>query len=328
MFRYLVKVQPVCCSLIIINLLFGWWISFYFTNNRAYTIKAVRRDITCQRHDCHKHGTCLLGKCFCHPNYEGINCEISSSNGSSIEQCINDDRCFFHPLYGIGEVSVERWNKAISAEQAVWANHRGFNDRWDDHLSGFNNYKILPNYLGNMIEIGCGPYTQTLPILRLKNKHVNISQLTLSDPNVRAYMTQVKECSYKNGTLIGFDHIPTTILGLKSEEMYSFPNTFDTILMINVLEHTQNAYQILQNLYNALKINGILIFAERWWDHLYEEKSYQIDTLHPIRIKFYVWKWFTDHFIALYDARNHESFLKHGYNGSYFIGRKKMNSSI
>ena len=323
---YSVKLQPICSILIIINLLLGWWIFPRFVDDRTHMVSRLTlRDVTCQQHDCHKHGTCLIGKCFCHSAYEGIDCEISS-NGSTIERCVNNDRCFYHPLYGIGEVSVERWNRAISAERALWANHRGFNDRWDDHLAGFNNYKMLPNDLGNMIEMGCGPYTQTLSILRLRNKHVNITQLTLSDPNAKKYMTEVKQCSYKNGTLIGFNHIPTTIIALKSEEMYSYTNTFDTILMINVLEHAQNAYQILQNLYNALKMNGLLIFAERWWDHLYEDENYEIDPLHPIRVKFYVWKWFTDHFIALYDARNHESFLKHGYNDSYFIGRKKSHS--
>lgn len=328
MSRYWARMRVTYFIIAIIQILFGLWVSSRFPNSLTPIVPPMPRDSTCKKHDCHKHGTCLLGKCFCRPGYEGIDCEINLNQSTAAESCANNDRCFFHPLYGIGEVSLERWEAAASAELSVWATHRGFNDRWKDHLAGFDNYKMLPNDLGNMIEMGCGPYTQTLSILRLRNKHVNIRKLTLSDPNANEYMNQVKQCSYKNGTLIGFNYIPTTIITLKSEEMLSYTDTFDTILMINVLEHVQNAYQILQNLYMALTVNGTLIFAERWWDQLYEKNNYKMDNIHPIRIKYYVWKWFTDHFIPLYDARNHESFLKYEYNGSYFIGRKITNPSF
>lgn len=106
--------------------------------------------------------------------------------------------------------------------------------------------------------------------------------------------------------------------------MRSYTNEFDTSLMTNVLEHVQNAYQILQNICNSLRPGGILIFGERWWDQLYTNENYQTDTQHPIRIRYYVWKWFTDHFEKIYDARNHQSYLKYGNNGSYFIGRKRI----
>ncbi|CAF2177129.1 unnamed protein product [Rotaria magnacalcarata] len=295
-----------------------------FLRDLTVIIWPMPRDLTCHLHNCHKRGTCLIGKCFCRPGYDGIDCE-TAWNQSIIDICAtsNDDKCFIHPLYGIGEVSVERWKKAVNQEGNFWVIHVQHEDRWNDHLAGFNNYKMLPNDLGSMVELGCGPFTQTLSILRVKGKHVNIRKLTLWDPNAKHYMSQVKHCSYKNGTLVGFDYIPTIIVSLPSEEMHSYINEFDTILMINVLEHVQNAYQILQNIYNSLRPNGILIFGERWWDQLYTSENYKTDTLHPIRIKYYAWKWFTDHFEKLYDARNHNSYLKYGHNGSYFIGRKK-----
>ena len=322
MFRYSAKMRAMWSVIVIIQIVFGLWVLERFAKHLPTTIQFKRRDSTCKRHDCRGHGTCLIGKCFCRLSYEGIDCE--SSNQSPVQLCMTDDRCLAHPLYGIGEVPLERWKAAVSIERNLWVNHDGFDDRWNDHLAGFDNYKMLPNDLGNMLEMGCGPYTQTLSILRLKEKHVNISRLTLWDPNANIYMKQVKYCSYKTGTLEGFDYFPTRIITSKSEEMHSYINEFDTILMINVLEHVQNAYQILQNLYNALKVDGILIFGERWWDHLYESGNYQTDNMHPIRIKYYVWKYFTDHFSPLYDARNHRSYLKYGHNGSYFIGRKKI----
>ena len=173
-----------------------------------------------------------------------------------------------------------------------------------------------------MIEMGCGPFTQTLSILRLPNKKVNITKLTLWDPNANDYIRRVKHCSYKNGSLKGFSSISTTIVSAPSEDMNIYLNAFDTILMINVLEHVQNAFQILQNIYNSLRPNGILIFGERWWDYMFKTEKYDGHVLHPIHIKYYVWKWFTDHFEPIYDARNHRSYSKYGHNGSYFIGRK------
>ena len=300
------------CFLIILPILILWLI--LPINNK--------RDSTCQRHVCNHHGTCLLGKCFCWAGYVGVDCTIRLKYSLDFS-CVDNDKCFIHPIYGIGEISQERWQKARSAEQAIWIKHRGSNDRWIDHLVGFDYYKKLPVDLGSMIEIGCGPYTQTLSILRLKYKHVQIHNLTLLDPNADVYMKQVKQCSYINGSLKRFEFIPTTIITGRSEDMDMLVGKFDTVLMVNVLEHVQNAYKILQNIYNALRVDGLLIFAERWWDDFVEDRKSPYEELHPIRIRYSVWKWFTDHFISIYDARNHHSFTTYGHNGSYFIGRKK-----
>ena len=303
-----------------------FWVYSNFIQETDIHFWEGTRDLTCARHDCNHHGTCLIGNCFCWPGYEGNDCE-SIGNKSSTTLCDGDsnDKCFIHPVYGIGEVSLKRWTRAASQENDFWVIHVQHEDRWGDHLAGFDNYKLLPNDLGDMVELGCGPFTQTLSILRRTDKNVNIRKLTLWDPNAKDYMKRVKHCTYKSGTLEGFSQIPTVIVTAPSENMRSYTNEFDTILMINVLEHVQNAYQILQNIYNSLRPGGILIFGERWWDQLYTTENYHTDTLHPIRIRYYVWKWFTDHFDKIYDARNHQSYLKHGHNGSYFIGRKRKN---
>ena len=40
----------------------------------------------------------------------------------------------------------------------------------------------------------------------------------------------------------------------------------DTLMIVNVLEHVNNAIAILRNVYNALRPGGLLIFSDRWWD--------------------------------------------------------------
>ena len=299
---------------------------FYLTyfSEKTNILRPIQRDLSCRIHSCYQRGTCLIGKCFCWPGYDGSDCEIAT-NLTIAHTCThnNDDKCFIHPLYGIGEVSMERWKKAAIDEGNLWAGSGARDDRWGDHLAGFDNYKMLPNDLGNMVELGCGPFTQTLAILLYTKKPVNITKLTLWDPSAKQYIERVPHCTYKNGSLINFSHIPTNIVSLPSEEMRFHIYEFDTILIINVLEHVQNAYQILQNMYNSLKPNGVLIFGERWWDQLYKTENYQSDSMHPVRIKYYVWKWFTSHFETLYDVRNHLSYSKYGGNGSYFIGRKR-----
>ena len=41
-----------------------------------------------------------------------------------------------------------------------------------------------------------------------------------------------------------------------------FDQAFDTLMMINVIEHVENGIRILRNIYNALKPGGLLIFNE------------------------------------------------------------------
>ncbi|CAF1145919.1 unnamed protein product [Rotaria sordida] len=280
-------------------------------------------DPTCRTTNCNKHGTCLIGKCFCYPGYTGNNCS-QQWNLSAPKSCTaTSDDCFYHPEYGIGEISYDRWMHALSAEKKMWGGNAR-DDRSSDHLAGFNNYKELPNNLGDVLELGCGPFTQTRPILNLKNRQFYIKSITLWEPSAIHYVQYVKHCVYKNGKIIGFPNITTIIVSAGAEQL-RFMNSYDTIIIINVLEHVQNAYEILQNIYNALRPNGTLVLGERWWDHYnWNTSTTNLDRiLHPIRIKYRVWEYFTNFFKPLYDARNHHSYLQYGGNGSYYIGTKK-----
>ena len=88
-----------------------------------------------------------------------------------------------------------------------------------------------------------------------------VKSITLTDPNINRYVNEVISCSYKNGTLRLGSGItfPTTLVSNASEDLH-FDHQFDTVVMMNVLEHAINALDILRNLYNFVKPGGLLIF--------------------------------------------------------------------
>jgi hypothetical protein len=82
--------------------------------------------------------------------------------------------------------------------------------------------------LGNFIEVGCGPFTQTQ---FLKKK--NFEKISLLDPGIDYYLKNVPGCSYKDGKLF---EKPVRLLSYGAEKLKEdkeFGN-FDTLLCINV----------------------------------------------------------------------------------------------
>ena len=73
-------------------------------------------------------------------------------------------------------------------------------------------------------------------------------------------------CSYKTGHLTlsnakGVDTLQTTILPVGGEDLNA-SNAFDTIVMLNVLEHTFDALRVLSNTHRALRPGGALVFMD------------------------------------------------------------------
>ena len=67
-------------------------------------------------------------------------------------------------------------------------------DRNEHHAANFNRYAALPLTLGHVVELGCGPYTQTQSILRPESV---VTSLTLVDPLAAHYATRTRGCTYK-----------------------------------------------------------------------------------------------------------------------------------
>jgi len=73
------------------------------------------------------------------------------------------------------------------------------------------------------------------------------------------------------------------------EQITYLKSAFDTVAMLNVLEHVMDAYLVLQNFFNSCKKGGIIIFSERWYDDkfnkLKQKKSPFWDLGHPVNVK-------------------------------------------
>jgi SAM-dependent methyltransferase len=104
---------------------------------------------------------------------------------------------------------------------------------------------------------------------------------------------------------------------------------FDTLLCINVIEHVWDAYEVLENIYNALKPGGILIYHDRF----YPSPEYGDAVLgpgnfyHPIRLTRIVFEHFLKQFntIYIFEGQTKGQIKRQaGEVGFYFIGRKKI----
>ena len=65
----------------------------------------------------------------------------------------------------------------------------------------------------HVLEIGCGPYTQTQSILRAASTTLSI---TLVDPLARLYMERTKGCTYREQRLQGR---PVRVLSVAAESL-------------------------------------------------------------------------------------------------------------
>lgn len=256
----------------------------------------------------------FLGRRFCIPPWFGDNCDIKSIH----TKCkMNDDRCFFNPVYGVASISCERWRMAQNSEKHVWLGF-GINDRAKFHYIGFGNYLAAPTDLGNVAELGAGPSTQTQTIKNKAGK--NIKTVTLVEPMAFTYMSKVPHCYYKTGV---FSNISTTILSMPAEDL-KHEIQFDTVVMINVIEHVYDAFSILHKAISMIKPGGIFIWHERLKRQYNGYHSFTADfKLHPIRIKHIVTTYIMEQFDQLYFANSSQELSRWGYDAVYFIGRRK-----
>lgn len=202
---------------------------------------------------------------------------------------------------GVMVVSDTRWLKAQEYERQTWMqyNPQATQDRNSEHAGHFDQYRALPEKLGDVVELGCGPFTNARYVLQ-GNRWIHT--ITLVDPLLNTYLGH-PHCAYTDHAALGITLINNTIEDWQPAQQY------DTAIMVNVIAHCRNGYKVLDKLWDILKPGGMVVFHEnpREYDPLQH-----YDVGHPIAPKASVLEAFIGRFEPLYR------------NGWYFIGRKPV----
>jgi SAM-dependent methyltransferase len=175
------------------------------------------------------------------------------------------------------QVSQQRWAEAQQWERSHWIKQQknlaryGKNVIWrllarlgikpryrgDDRnywwSKYFDHYTFLPPSVENAIEVGCGPYTN----MRLIWAVCKSEYLVLSDPLISTYinfkMTFLKEMHQKGACVV--DNHPL-------ERLPFADDFFDLVVMINVLDHVQNADQCLRSIERVARPGGFVVIGQ------------------------------------------------------------------
>jgi len=274
----------------------------------------------------------FLGKCFCSPGWEKEpkrgDCSVPLLKNGDCDCPPNvPDRTskylknisWAHPK-GYVCTSLCRWNSqlgTIRSDPHTWqfnqkatqlrfyngdlpkASMNAYNHlrkRLDEFGESFNQFRsINGSHLGAVCELGAGPWTQMRSIFSRVN--VTVDSITLVEPQIHEYR-KIQGCSYQHGHLLG---LPTKLVA-KTVEDFGKENTiqFDTIIDMNVLVYVQDALVYLTTLYNSLKMNGTLIFHERWFpDSVRSSKCTRAGYNHNV---IQVRKELLDHFLSKFST--------------------------
>ena len=199
----------------------------------------------------------------------------------------------------VRKVSRDRWEEAQAWELQLWHEgqrkrgwkrllwpvlapvlrlvrwHRAWGDDWNHWWKArFDDYRFLPEDLGAVIELGCGPYTNT----RLLLEGRRAQRVVCSDPLVRNYVTFEGRWlaeAHSRGRVEIDDH-PIEELPFPSE-------SFDVVVMINVLDHVQDADLCLKKAVSLVRPGGYFVFGQDLSSRE-DISSHPYDVGHPIRL--------------------------------------------
>lgn len=255
---------------------------------------------------------------------------------------------------GIAAVNEQRWSEAQEYERNTWLKIRRFarSDRNEDHRRRFLDYDVIRGrHFEHAIELGCGPFTNLRYILQC----CQIDEVHLLDPLATDYLGH-PFCTYRdrrigglrNGvkqwravrhpavygrTLANYLRIgghagrPIQLHASKIEE-FRTDRQFDLVVMINVLEHCQDAVSVFKSVLAMLAPGGCLIFADRLYNSTEIERlsTRLYDAGHPLRVDgTLIDKFLAQHFLTRYrcDERVDYSFrgLESTHIECYFVGQ-------
>ena len=180
------------------------------------------------------------------------------------------------PDTNITEVSRERWQNAQEWERNIWIQDQINRSKFGKNLiwpilsflglkpkfrgddwncwwkQQFDEYEFLPKTVDNAIELGCGPYTN----MRLITEQCQPKHLVLSDPLIMTYIhfkSTFLSHMYHQGLCVVDNH--------PIEEIPFKDNYFNLTVMINVLDHVQDAELSISNTIRITKPGGTIIIG-------------------------------------------------------------------
>ena len=154
------------------------------------------------------------------------------------------------------KATAEQWRAAQEYEEKCWlVDYVGAtDDRSGYYLNAFDEYAALPPKIyRHVLEIGCGPFTQS----KIISHHAPMESVTLVDPLLDKYMA-LDKCSYRPP----LSEVPAMELVAARGEDFCRRDTCDLAICINVLPHCQDALKVVANLIASIKPGGILVFGE------------------------------------------------------------------
>jgi len=176
----------------------------------------------------------------------------------------------------VTRIPEARWQEAQAWERREWekyANPTGddWNKWWADKFGG---YAFLPRQLGDVAEIGCGPFTN----IRLIRKGRETKRIVCSDPLAETYLRL--PCWLAQSHRLGLIEVDAH----PAEECPLPAASFDLVVMTNVLDHVRDADLCLRNAAGLVKPGGYFILGQDLSD-TEDEKRFPRDIGHPIRLR-------------------------------------------
>jgi ubiquinone/menaquinone biosynthesis C-methylase UbiE len=117
----------------------------------------------------------------------------------------------------------------------------------------FQDYCFIPKTISSAIEVGCGPYTN----IRLIREGRQFGRIVCSDPLADTYLT------FKHRWLAVAKRRGWIEVNSSPAEALPFPDeVFDLTIMINVLDHVQDAVACLDTVKRITSPGGLIVIGQ------------------------------------------------------------------
>lgn len=171
-----------------------------------------------------------------------------------------------------GAVARTGLNRLFPSLQRLLGVGDDWNEWWEER---FEHYSLVPHSLENVIELGCGPFTN----IRLIRRARQMRYIHCSDPLARKYIDfrglWLAE-AYRRKEILLDDH--------PAETCPYATDFFDLTVLINVLDHVRDMEACLASAIRITKPGGLLILGQDLTNQEDIERMGPEDIGHPIRV--------------------------------------------